>query len=201
MNTPSPDRPRLSCRLARLRCALRGDATGANSAHVQGCPVCQQHFAAVAAFDGALRRDVARATTKDFPAGLERRVILAVAESRVATPAPSRNGFGWLAATGIAAAVAAVALVLSLRHAPDAPGSVVVQATTPAVTTPLKAIEPAPTWGTVVSTASTLAPENPLESELQYVYSDARTALRFLALNFLPAGAAESIPSRRDDRG
>jgi hypothetical protein len=188
MNT-SASSPRLSCRLVRLRAALGGDP--ARSAHVAGCADCQRHFAAVSAFDAALRRDTAR-NRAEIPAGLDRGILRAVAESRLAPPAAEKSSgaFAWLAGGALAAA-AAVALVFALRSPATAPGGVAAVEPPPAagsagarVAATEQALPSVPVLD--LPTAETLVSRNPLQSEIDQVYSDAQYALRFLAMNFLP---------------
>jgi hypothetical protein len=200
MNTSAS--PRLSCRLARFRAALGGDP--ARSAHVAGCAGCQRHFAAAAAFDSALRREAAL-PAGDAPAGLERGILRAVAESRLApAPAGRRSGtFVWFAG-GVLAAVA-VAFALAVRSPAPAPGGAVagsVPQAEPAAPR-LVAAEPTPSATRVLKlpSAAALAAENPLQGEIDNVYSDARYALRFLALNFLPAAAVERAATLGNDKG
>jgi hypothetical protein len=56
--------------------------------------------------------------------------------------------------------------------------------------------EPISDWvfNQVVPPAGTLVANNPLQHELNSVYSDAHSALDFLALNFLPSPAGGGAP-------
>jgi hypothetical protein len=204
MNTNPGSAPRLACRAARLRAALAGDP--GRSAHVAGCADCQRHFAAAAAFDTALRRDASRPAA-DIPAGLERGILRAVAESRL-EPAHAEKSSGtlaWLAGAALAAA-AAVAVVFALRPPAPAPGGTLTAETNPRVETiaPRESAVEAPLPSTPVlklPSASALVSQNPLQSEIDNVYSDTKYALRFLALNFLPAAALEGTAAARNDKG
>lgn len=201
--TPSPS-PRLACRVARLRAALAGDP--GRSAHVAGCADCQRHFAAATAFDTALRRDAVRPAA-DIPAGLERGILRAVAESRLepAHAEKSSGSLGWFAGAALAAA-AAVAVVFALRSPAPAPGGGLTAENSPRVqtTAPRESAAETPLPSKPVlnlPSASALASQNPLQSEIDNVYSDAQYALRFLALNFLPAAALEGTAAARNDKG
>ncbi|MEO6244258.1 MAG: hypothetical protein ABIQ12_02375, partial [Opitutaceae bacterium] len=46
---------------------------------------------------------------------------------------------------------------------------------------------------TVIPTAGEFAANNPLRQEFDAIYSDARSAVGFLALNFLPESAARKV--------
>lgn len=195
MNTNFTSRPRLACRLARLRAALGSGAVPA-SGHAAGCPDCQRYFAAAATLEDALHREAARAAAP-APAGLERGILRAVAEARLASSRrPERPAaLGWLAGAAFAAA-AAVAVVFTLRE--PAPAGTVAAAPVSAPAAPGATVVPAPL---ALPTAEALALQNPLQSELDQVYSDARYALRFLAMNFLPGPAAVSSASAGSDKG
>lgn len=196
MNSPASSRPRFVCRFARLWHAP-DSAAAAPAPHVARCAACREYFATAARFDARLH-SAAASEAVEVSAGLERRIIQAVARAqRPAARSPA--GFRWLAGAAAAAVALAVAFI-ARDHAP-APARPI--AAGPAAV----ALDPAattPDWETVVPTARALAAENPLQTELNSVYSDARTALRFLALNFLPSprqSGGASVPAATSGKG
>jgi len=128
-----------------------------------------------------LRSEAAR-LNRDAPEGLDQRIIHAVARS-ARPPAPPR--FAGPAAILFAAACAAVVFYSYQEaakpvHAPAAPIALAV----PAV--PVQPEEAA------VPITTELLQEDPLQDEADSVYSDARSAVSFLAANFLPATPQKS---------
>jgi hypothetical protein len=136
----------------------------------------------------ALRRDAARFASVP-PEGLERRIMEAVDRStRTARPAHSP-----LALILAGSAVAAVALITFFVRYPVFPGrDITITNQTAQVNDALVVAKSISTlWqNSVVPKAQTLVVDNPLQHELDSVYSDTRSALNFLALNFLPTTPA-----------
>ena len=196
MKNPPSSHPRLRCRLVRL---WTPDA-GPRSRHVESCADCREYFQASDALESALRRDAVR-HAPEFPAGLERSILLAIRESGPA-PAPARQRLGWLAATAVAVAAAVVAIItLQPGSRPAAP---LAQATAPTAAPVIAAASPSISvrlWNAVVPRAETLVPANPLQQELTSVYSDARSAIDFLALNFLPEAQVAAVSHAGQGRG
>jgi hypothetical protein len=197
MKNPPSSTPRFRCRLVRLWCP----DTGPHPRHAESCADCREYFRASDALDSALRRDAVR-NAPEFPAGLERSILLAVRASSRA-PARSSRSPWFLLGGGLIVAAAAVALAVVLLQPASRvqPGSLASNPTTSApvvaaadesITTRL--------WNAVIPPAGTLVADNPLRQELKSVYSDARSALDFLALNFLPsaqvAALTQSAPAR-----
>jgi hypothetical protein len=197
MKNPSSSTPRFRCRLVRLWCP----DTGPQPRHAESCADCREYFRASDALDSALRRDAVR-NAPEFPAGLERSILLAVRASSRA-PARSARSPWFLLGGGLIAAAAAVAMAVVLLQPASRvqPGSL---AANPTPSAPVVAAADgsitARLWNAVIPTAGTLVADNPLQQELKSVYSDARSALDFLALNFLPsaqlAALTQSAPAR-----
>ena len=193
MSTTPASRPRFVCRVVRLWHAVLGPpqpgpTAGGRSRHIDACTDCRQYFHAGDELESALRRDVARFAPVP-PEGLERRIMEAVDRStRTARPAHSP-----LALILAGSAVAAVALITFLVRYPVFPGrDITITNQTAQVNDALVVAKSISTlWqNSVVPKAQTLVVDNPLQHELDSVYSDTRSALNFLALNFLPTTPA-----------
>jgi hypothetical protein len=188
------------CRVVRGWSAIAGDpATGASARHLAACPSCRAYFAAATDLDTRLRR-AAPQRTQALPEGFEQRMdraIATVTREQRASRSPGSHFVLWSALAG-ATAVAAVAFML-VRTAEVPPASNEGQF----VENPEAVLEDSVAvarnlndrfWNDVAPTATTFVRENPLQQELGAVYSDARSALQFLALNFLPDSAQPDAP-------
>lgn len=130
-----------------------------------------------------LRRPVDE--TIEFPSGLKESILRAVREEpepRKVRPRRARDLSPWLAPVALASIALVGALILLLRSPrPDGPliadgdSGLPELATTSSGPVPTDYIR---TW--------TAAIDRPLDNELDNVVADARTAVRFLAINFLP---------------
>lgn len=184
MKTSDSTPPRLACRVVQGGRALLGDGFGAR--HVAACECCRQFFDA----GDELEFDLKRAATRrraPVPAGLERRIAEAVQRSARAQPAPRRRSL----AAGISFAVAAACVALVVLVSQKSP--------TPKLGTQIAASGSASTagiapesmfdrwWSGLQPSAGAVLDGQPLQTEAAAVYSDARSALGFLALNFMPA--------------
>jgi predicted anti-sigma-YlaC factor YlaD len=186
-------RASLSCRAVRAWSAL--SASAATSSHVKSCPACAEYFRAAGAFDAQLRHE-ARHTAPSIPPGLELRVMQAIEASHVRREPRREYTPTWRPAGLLAAALACVAIVFfigrTLRNdrgaEPNAEDLVVMFDTAEAISGKL--------WNEVLPSATTAVSENPLQQELNSVVTGARSALDFLALNFLPTSATESVKPR-----
>ncbi|MGH8019789.1 MAG: hypothetical protein ACREIA_16205 [Opitutaceae bacterium] len=189
----------LSCRIARLRAAF----TGKPSAHTETCASCQAWFAAEAALDEQLARESRPLTRRPAPEGIEQLVMAGIrarqqsARNSTRRSAPRRRGlvFG----SALAATAAAVAVIFLARDPAPSPDSEYNMAAAEtwqpeevaAMVASVEAI-PGRLRATLVPSATRLANANPLMNEVDSVYADARSALDFLALNFLPSDTAAS---------
>jgi hypothetical protein len=183
MNPTTPlSRPRLVCRAVRLWATL---ADGGATSHAAACADCRSYFRACAALDGALRASASRESAPP-PTGLENRILRAVAESRIQRP---RRRFPLPLAVGAAASAAvllAAAMFLRTAPEPDHPGEEIAVLLQTADSLAER------WWNSVVPGTATLVHENALQQELTSVVAGARSALDFLALNFLPVAPAPS---------
>jgi len=188
---------RLACRLVRLRDAMTGSHPAGNVAH---CADCQAYYRAAESIVDQLRTATLR-PSQPVPDELAARIARAVRQS---TPAPrrSRAPMTFAVLAGAAAVFAfAVFLVRQNAVAPSSQKTKIVDTAKPADFTAfvagvdslrtrlLDSVEPA---------AENLATHNPLSQEITSVQADARAALGFLALNFLPSDSARRIESRID---
>jgi hypothetical protein len=174
--------------LARLRAAL---ANPAPLSHVASCPACQEYFAANAELDQQLTMQ-ARHRPEAVPAGLDDRIFQAL-QPTLRQNRRRRAPRTWLA-VGLAGVTAVVALVM-VQSRPAAPAAGPAVASVEQPLAPENSATPEPVlvdqwsdrlWGALAADASETAPENPLRRELAAVQADTRSALRFLARNFLP---------------
>ncbi|MBL9187966.1 MAG: hypothetical protein JNK23_10840 [Opitutaceae bacterium] len=186
-NLPASPRPRLICRIARPF----NTVTGGGARHLETCTDCQAYFAAAETLERTLRRDApawSAATTPAPSTGFEQRLLHAVRPP--AAPKRSRVAhLGWMAATALTAAIA----VALFRPA----GSPADKATAADAALLAEAVSQV-SRGLVermIPTTGALVADNPLQREFGAIRSDARSALRFLAMNFLPAPAADADPA------
>ncbi len=186
-----------ACRIARLRAALSGKPP----AHVEKCADCRAWLAAEAALDQQLIRESRALSRRPAPEGLEQLVMAGI---RARQQAPRRTaarrsapGLRGLAFGGALAAAVAAAVVFFARDPAPSPDSgydmAAADALNPEDVAAMVASVgafPGRLRATVAPSASRLAQANPLMSEVDSVYADARSALDFLAMNFLPAETA-----------
>lgn len=188
MSIPHARRPRLLCRLTRWRSSW----LNANpiAGHGASCPDCRVFFAGGVELESALRR--AARVRAPAPAGLEQGILAAVYRSQSGAPQrAARSGAGWPGVwVGVAAAVALIGLVWQWRGGETARAGnssadtrVMLDATDALTERLMTSVLP-----TVVTTVA----DNALRQEADAVYADARSALHFLALNFLPSPPAGS---------
>jgi hypothetical protein len=198
----------LRCRLSRFWFSVAGSSRGPAARHIEHCDACQAFFAAADGLEQQLRRGAAR-HAQQAPADLERRINLAVADSGVVAarkgavaghrsfPFAARWIIGSVAG---AAAALAVALVLMQSQA-DGPGKGIQPSEQELVQSTVKKLNQLPGLlrETLPAQNTTISPPNPLR-EIDAVYADTQAALRFLAINFLPAVPVTLTPSaaRRD---
>jgi len=155
--------------------------------HLASCADCQAYARGSVELDSELRREALalRRTAPAPSAGLARSIQQAVRRERAAAPAPARLRFP-LWASGSLAAAAAVAFAVYFQRPSDTP--------TPAATA-VALVDAVGNFSarfneTLIPATGAMVANNPLQHELGSVYSDARSALNFLALNFLPTAPA-----------
>lgn len=178
---------KLACRLARLSSSLRDDAT---PRHAATCPACQAYFAACSSLETDLRRTAPAARTA-APDDLERGIMAAVQRSRAPEP---RRALPWGAFATYGAAAAVIALGAVYFQRSNTPASRDVAAADAQALMQSVASISTDFSQRVLPTAGALVTDNPLQTEATAVYNSARSALDFLALNFLP-GTVE--PAKR----
>lgn len=181
MSSPKSNRVPLVCRWTRFRAALSDNPTFTARGHCTTCADCGNFFAASDQLETSLRRQAVMTTP--VPATLERRIL------NVVQPSPREERrhprqFAWALGGLTAAAVAAVS-VMRIQPVPPA------QTPEPAASIDdvlIVAQELPKQWfATLQPNAVKLLETNPLQQEIASVSSDARSALSFLALNFLPS--------------
>lgn len=188
----------LSCRAVRAWRSIVSESAagrGLGARHVAHCADCQRFFAEQASLEHGLRHDALR-RIEPAPAGLEQAILRSVRASSPARPAPRKSApvIPYLLA-GAAAAVVAGAFLLHTPPAEPPQGpSVAVTTPTPRATTQVAS----PTANQPVALSELAVPvkqaiaESSLQSEVDSVYADARKAVRFLAVNFVPGAASQT---------
>jgi len=189
---------RFICSVVRQWASLGGKSGGW---HIDSCPDCRQFFAGSQAIERTLVRDAELGRTT-LPEGLDRRIAQAVARSRQSRqPVRSRRR---AAIVGIGAACAASLAVLvgmkfsgPTRLLSDAPATLSQAETVQLASDVVKL--PGTLWDSVKPSATAVWQAEPLRREATDLVSDAKSAIGFLAANFLPSGysapRSEASPS------
>jgi len=191
-------KPRWICRVLRGARALAGsDAThGMADAHFATCSDCQQYFSGLDRLARDLK-EAARVAQQPAPAGFDSRVLAALRqkqpERRVRQRRFSQAAF---AVAGVAAAVALV--VIPLRRTARVNRTIPQGSSATVGVEVAQAIDSLPNLTASVRTA---LQQQPLQEEIDSMSADARSAVDFLALNFLPDGAPESAKGRTPTAG
>jgi predicted anti-sigma-YlaC factor YlaD len=192
---------RFACRVVRLRDAMTGTRVADHVAH---CADCQAYYGTANTVISQLRQ-TAPSQVQPTPDDLAQRIARAV---RQTAPQPARRrapALSWSTLAGVGA-IAVVALSLAIVHhkssqlilsqnqqnAPTIRSSDVAELVANVNSLRsrlLNSVEP---------TTETLAAQNPLTLELASVRADARSALGFIALNFLPADSVRQLESQID---
>lgn len=189
MNTNHHHHSRLLCRLVRFMSSCTGLPP---SRHLARCEDCRAHFVAEAKLEGSLRR-AARETIARVPDGLEDRILdtISYPAAPVRQSAANRR-LAWTVSLAGVAAAAVVALVIF--RSPDESSLIVGDETgnvAPPLTVPDRTVDTFDAWRQRIAN---LNPTSPLEVEIDAVYADTRSALRFLALNFLTSEPEILLP-------
>lgn len=195
---------RLLCHVVRQWSVFAGHE---NSRHVASCVACQEYFRAHVQFDHALRRDAEESvrTAPAFSGNLEWRIMQAVQTGAQTSPRRRASGPRGLWTIGaLTAAVAVVVTMVSLNRQPssstareDVANSTPTAADAQVIVQAVESLSNR-LVDSVIPSAGELVADNPLQQELGSMYSDVRSALDFLALNFLPSSAA--TPGANRDR-
>jgi len=210
MNPLSAPPARFACRVIRLGRALTESSRAPTeqrrfgSRHIARCAACQEFFRHGEALERSLRGE-ACALVQTLPAGLDQRIITVIRAA--ATHRVKRRAFPMVGAA-LSAAAALVLLGLWILR-PIPPRNVDRHETIAGDVGTARGFA-APQlldrfWNSLPESADTLLDRNPLRKEADAVYADARSAVQFLALNFLPTTTAgppsPADPSRRDSAG
>lgn len=179
--------PRLTCRLARGAIAIFGDTAageprGPGAAHAATCADCREYFAACDFLESSLRREATR-DWHEAPAGLEQNILRA---ARQATPAPRRARPVWLVLASVTACALAAAVFFREQLVTNLPPAIVDSKPVEVAS----AVSAQQIWNNLKPSANAVLAADPLQKEADAIAADARTAMDFLALNFLPAAPA-----------
>ena len=136
------------------------------------------------ALEDALRRDARQMRPAEVPAGMERRICAAIDRTEE-RPAPSRRPLLWWTGGLATLGGAAAALVLALRPPAPAAPNPAERAEAAQLAQAVQAM-PAQIWGQVQPQMEAALAHDPVRQEGTALASDARSALSFLAYNFLP---------------
>lgn len=204
MNSVSRSRVRPGCRLVRRWCALVGEAA---PRHAVSCADCRRYFQAGDALETSLRREAApwAEAAPEPSADFEQRLLRSIREETAApTPGLSRpiTSSPWRSWMASGAALAACAVIVGVGYFRPGPAGVSRGESSGAADAAvvLDAVRTlSDGWvDTVIPSAGALVTDNPLQREMDSIYADARSALGFLAWNFLPSAAAtRDVPSGR----
>jgi hypothetical protein len=196
MKSTTSFRPRWSCRLLRSWSVVSGHLP---TGHVESCPACHAYVREQYELEDALRRtSPAGRVAPSF--GLELRIQRTVRNQLPpgATARPVFRPLPW-AAAGLAAGLALGVIVWNRRAPvtlPAGPTAALSAAEAQAMVAAVESFSVQVT-DTVIPTAGELVANNPLQQELDSLYTDARSALGFLALNFLPTAGGPPVAPRR----
>lgn len=183
MKITSSHQPRFRCRVART---ARAVMEGAGERHVSGCADCQAFYRAAETLEQELRRDASavREAAPEPTSELAHSIMRAVREDTVESqPARFRIPVWPMSAIAAAAIVAVIAVQWPVTPSRS---TVVTADETAAIVQALERFSVKLT-DTVIPTTGEVLANNPLQKELGSAYSDARSALDFLVLNFMPA--------------
>ena len=189
-----------TCRWVRA-VAIMSSQSGSD--HIARCPACQEYFAAEVSFDRQMRQE-AVVQRVDPPSGLDARILRAIRDQSEPARRFWRPRFDLIALAAAAACAVAVAIWFGADQFGVAPAgaeaAIVVQSEQPAGMDPSLWPE---TMKELRPTVESLMTESSLQMEAATVYSNARSAMQFLALNFLPTtdGVRRDTPATRPAQG
>jgi hypothetical protein len=188
MNSAVAPSSRFACRVTRGWISVFGNESSAlRSAHVASCPDCQAFFSAGDELESALRRDAAAERALP-PESLEADILRTVH----ASARPARRSFMLpvFSLCGVAAAIAAAIMVMQPSTGP--------QASPEEIKGAKFAVDSIPDnlFAELRPQAQAILNQDPLQNELDAVVSNARSAVHFLARNFLPSDAPLALQGR-----
>ena len=188
MNNLTQTRPRFGCQIVRFSRALF-EHTG--NSHVSACADCQAYYRVAAGLEQNLSRAAAlqRREAPESSPDLVRGILRAVREEKTGRQSKTAHSRMPLWAMG---AVAAGAILTALYF--QGPMSNSTATSSEDALAVVDAVETltAKFNDTVIPVTGAMVANNPLQRELGSAYSDARSALHFLALNFLPPTTASN---------
>jgi predicted anti-sigma-YlaC factor YlaD len=183
----------IRCRQYRRIIARSVDANaalpGPAQEHVRNCPACREHYESEIKVARQLSADAEAQRVSPSPF-LHARIMASVAGSRRETaqrPMPWRLG-GFV---GLATACVVVAISFWLAHQPPPKGTVHVAAASGSAATQFSFTGQLPDQARLREWTAKL--DEPLETEMKLVVSDARTAMNSLAANFLPGEVRSAL--------
>ncbi len=200
MKASNSPRPGLTCRLARFWSSVLIDGAAGYSPgwllrHLEGCPCCQEYLVADRALERSLRQAAIRVPHSP-PPFLQARILNTL--KRSTQPAPPSH---WPRTAVLPASMAAglALLTLILYHPPSQPDATGTPRPSSAPSSGLRSRQAAELnlWTLVPPcppAAAALLDASPLQNEADAVYADALSAVRFLAMNFLPITSGSSGP-------
>lgn len=183
----SAETPRFTCRATRSWLAVFSGDEPVNNRHVAGCEDCQAFFSAGDELEQLLRHDAAAQRVAPSPM-LEQKILHAVHRST----APARRSYATPLFTLVGAAAAIAVAFVALRPAPPPP---VTLADGQQALADLKKLVPTDLFTEIRPQAEAI--QEPLQNELDAIQDNARTAVRFLAKNFLTDHAQQALANNR----
>jgi hypothetical protein len=190
----STGKTRFICRVVRFQTALFGRPSKATG-HAANCPECQSYFHANSTLVTNLRRAAVQENQRT-PDDLAAKIALAVRQS---TPGQKRSRRP-VALSLFAGATAALAMAVFVvrENLPIRPtahkNQSALEISSSDVADIVSDVDQLRIrfMNSVEPTATKLAAQNPLAQELKSVQADARSALGFLAINFIPSDTTQS---------
>ena len=183
---------RITCQVIRFWSSVRRE-DAPPSRHLETCESCRRFLVSTDQLQLSLRHGAGQARSTP-PPEMEQRIIEALRLSRPPSPRESHRTLLTFSLAGCAVAlVLAGAWSFNLVHFPGSNPGVPGEYTSDvaALVAAVRSI-PADLGRNLEAPTAQLTGDNSLGREVENVYSDARSALDFLALNFLPASPPDS---------
>lgn len=189
MTTPPTKSPGLICRVERLRNSIFEN--GKISSHVERCEACQRFLQKNSALQHALTGAARTGQTTASPF-LEQKILRSLTPPASAQTRPTL----WTPALLSGALATALAVVALIQQSPQ-------QAPSGSVLTKTLQLQEEPAlklalWEILSPKTEELLSAAPLQNEAEAVYSEALSAVHFLAMNFLPT-TPQGLSGRTDE--
>ncbi|MDB6174179.1 MAG: hypothetical protein JWL59_3490 [Chthoniobacteraceae bacterium] len=193
MKNPDATTPRLACRIVRLHLSFSDLESGGgfSSRHIASCDSCKGFLSAARALEMSLSH-AAKSERQTVPIGLDRRIVSAVFHTAAPGPKATFSFRGLTLGTVLALVIAAVVISRKAPELPPVPSQ--------ADIVRVARMSPDNGWTRLRPSADRLLDAAPLQAEADAVYSDARSAIGFLAMNFLPAAHPAATREREGAR-